>query len=191
VTYGGHGVWGWDDGTAPPLAHDATGVPLHRLEALQMPGAREVRHLADAFGALPWWTLFPDRDLVLEHSGFGDALPRGYDRDGAAAAAAGTAADAALAGVLARVVAGRSADGRLAVLYLPAGGWVVVDGGRLAPGLAATWIDPREGQRQDAPPLPAAAAADGAVRLEAPDGRDWLLVLRPPAAGGAAGRDGA
>jgi hypothetical protein len=178
VTYGGHGVWGWDDGTAPPLAHDATGVPLHRLEALQMPGARQVRHLADAFGALPWWTLFPDRDLVLEQSGFENALPRGYDGDGAA--------DAALAGVLARVVAGRSADGRLAVLYLPAGGWVVVDGGRLAPGLAATWIDPREGQRRDGPPLPAPAAADGAVRLEAPDGRDWLLVLRA-----AAGGDGA
>ena len=175
VSYGGHGVWGWDDGTAPPLAHDATGVPLHRLEALQMPGAQQVRHLADAFGALPWWELLPDRDLVREQSGFEDGLPEGYEP--------GAAAGAGLAGVLARAVAGRSADGRLAVLYLPAGGWVVLDGGRLAPGLAATWIDPRDGQRRDGPLLDPAAAP----RLEAPDGRDWLLVLRPAAGAGPAG----
>src|SRR4029453_12487886 len=28
VTYGGHGVWGWDDGTRTPVAHPNTGAPL-------------------------------------------------------------------------------------------------------------------------------------------------------------------
>jgi hypothetical protein len=171
VTYGGHGVWGWDEGTAPPLAHDATGVPLHWQEALQMPGARQVRHLADAFGTLPWWTLLPDRELVRVQSGFGEALPEGYDASGGDAPA-----DAGLAAVLARAVAARSADGRLAVLYLPAGGWAVLAGGRLAPGLVATWVDPQSGERRDGGTPDAA----GESRLEAPDGRDWLLVLRPP-----------
>ena len=38
VTYGGHGVWGWDDGTAPPVAHERTGVPLPWREALHHAG---------------------------------------------------------------------------------------------------------------------------------------------------------
>ncbi|MEP7190957.1 MAG: DUF4038 domain-containing protein, partial [Roseiflexaceae bacterium] len=37
VTYGGHGVWGWDDGTASPVAHPNTGVPLPWRAALRMP----------------------------------------------------------------------------------------------------------------------------------------------------------
>ena len=38
VSYGGHGVWGWDDGSAPPVAHPNPGVPLPWREALRMPG---------------------------------------------------------------------------------------------------------------------------------------------------------
>ncbi len=75
VTYGGHGVWGWDDGSGPPVAHERTGVPLPWREALTMPGAQEVRHLVDAFGAVPWWTLRPDPSLLRTSRG---PTPRGF-----------------------------------------------------------------------------------------------------------------
>ena len=45
VSYGGHGVWGWDDGTRPPTAHDNTGIPLAWQEALLLPAAEQIRHL--------------------------------------------------------------------------------------------------------------------------------------------------
>ena len=42
VTYGGHGVWGWDDGTKPPTDHPGTGVPLPWQKALTMPAAAQM-----------------------------------------------------------------------------------------------------------------------------------------------------
>jgi hypothetical protein len=149
VTYGGHGVWGWDDGTGPPVAHASTGVPHPWRAALEMPGAQTVRYLADAFAALPWWTLRPDQALLREQPGAGDD-------------------------VLAWVMAGRSEDGRLAVLYLPRGGTVALDAGRLAPGRGTTWVNPRDGGRVAGSPLGTGTAAG----LTAPDGQDWLLILQ-------------
>ncbi len=51
VTYGGHGVWGWDDGTTVPENHPTTGVAKPWREALHLDGAEQVRHLAALFGA--------------------------------------------------------------------------------------------------------------------------------------------
>ncbi|MDQ3699860.1 MAG: DUF4038 domain-containing protein [Chloroflexota bacterium] len=148
VTYGGHGIWGWDDGSGPPVAHPYTGTPLHWRQALEMPGAQQVRHVHDAFSALPWWTLQPDRSLLRQP-------PEATDD------------------ILAFVPAARSEDGRLAVLYLPRGGAVTLDTSSLAPGRQATWINPRDGTRVAGPALGA-----GSIRLDAPDGDDWLLVLQ-------------
>ena len=39
VTYGGHGVWGWDDGTKPPTDHPGTGKPFAWKGAMMMPAA--------------------------------------------------------------------------------------------------------------------------------------------------------
>jgi hypothetical protein len=152
VTYGGHGVWGWDDGSRPPLGHTRTGVPLPWREALEMPGAQQVRHLRDAFSDLAWWTLRPDQALLR-------AQP---------ATAAGD--------ILGFVAAGRSEDGRLAVLYLPQGGAVRLDGARLASGVSATWINPRDGGRRPGTPT-GDPDGSGALRLTAPDAEDWLLVF--------------
>ena len=69
MTYGGHGVWGWDDGTAPPVAHPNTGVPKPWREALHLPGARQMRFLADCFASVPWWTLRPDQSLLSAQPG--------------------------------------------------------------------------------------------------------------------------
>ncbi len=153
VTYGGHGIWGWDDGSGPPVAHPHTGTPLPWRQALEMPGARQVRHVRDAFRTLPWWTLRPDQSLLRRQPGAAD--------------------------VLAFVAAARSDDGRLAVLYLPTGGSISLETSRLAPGLHATWVNPRDGTRVDGPALgPGETSLEAS--LTAPDGNDWLLVLQGP-----------
>ena len=51
VTYGGHGVWGWDDGTTVPENHPTTGVAKPWREALHLDGAEQMRHLAALFGS--------------------------------------------------------------------------------------------------------------------------------------------
>jgi hypothetical protein len=122
VTYGGHGVWGWDDGTKPPVAHPNTGIPLPWQQALRMPGAEQMRYLSTFFQTLAWWTLWPDQSLVLEQPGAHD--------------------------VLQFVAAARSEDGHLAVLYLPVGGMLHLDLARLECPLLATWLCPRDGLRR-------------------------------------------
>ena len=147
VTYGGHGVWGWDDGSGPPVAHASTGTPRPWQEALHLPGAQQMAHLARIFTALPWWQLQPAPDVLQEQPGATD--------------------------VRLTVAAARDPGGRLALLYLPAGGPVRLDTRPLAAGLTATWIDPRSGGETAAGPV-----SRGAVTLTAPDGEDWVLLLR-------------
>ncbi|MBI3973270.1 MAG: DUF4038 domain-containing protein [Chloroflexi bacterium] len=125
VTYGGHGVWGWDDGSGPPVAHPNTGTPLPWQEALHMPGAEQLHYLYDSFTSFAWWTLRPDQSLLREQP---DA------RD-----------------VLRYVTAARSDDGSLAALYLPAGGTVTIDASHLSRPLRATWLNPRDGARASGP----------------------------------------
>jgi hypothetical protein len=65
----------------------------------------------------------------------------------------------------------RTPTGDLAVIYLPAGGEVVVRPGALQAGLTARWFDPRAGEW-----APAGSAADGS--FVAPSADDWALLLR-------------
>jgi hypothetical protein len=160
VVYGGHGVWGWDEGTEPPIAHPLTGTPRHWSQALRLPGAEQVCHLRAAFESVAWWTLRPHPSLVREQPGDAD--------------------------VLRTVSAARSADGRLAVLYLPAGSRPVLDVSPLAPDLRATWINPRDGTR--IPDASAELAGESAVRPAPPGDGDWLLVYAPTNAAAAGDR---
>jgi len=59
VTYGGHGVWGWDDGTKPPTDHPYTGTPMAWQNALTMPAAEQMAHVPDFFATIDWWRLRP------------------------------------------------------------------------------------------------------------------------------------
>jgi hypothetical protein len=147
VTYGGHGVWGWDDGSGPPVAHAKTGVPKPWREALHLPGAADVGYLRAIFKDIPWWTLRPAQELLREQPGVED--------------------------VLRYVTAARSEDGRVAVLYLAAGGTVKLDTSSLAGTAAVTWIEPGRHPRQFG-----GAVVRGDVTLQAPDDRDWVLLLR-------------
>jgi hypothetical protein len=119
VTYGGHGIWGWDDGSGPPVAHPNTGTPQPWQDALHLPGAQQMRHLADFFMSIPWWQLRPDQSLVREQPGDVD--------------------------ITRYVTAARSED--LVALYLPKGGSVQLNPDRLPAQPAIEWCNPRDGSR--------------------------------------------
>jgi hypothetical protein len=123
VTYGGHGVWGWDDGTTTPVAHPATGVPLPWREALRMPAAEQLEVMAAAFGSLSWWSLRPAQEII---------------------AAQPTPAIKEMA------VAARDEAGTQAALYTPTAHALQLDLTSLSPGLPAVWVNPRDGARHDA-----------------------------------------
>jgi hypothetical protein len=153
VAYGGHGVWGWNDGTGTPFAHASTGPAPAWHEALNLPGATSMRLLAELMAELPWWTLRPEPELLADQPGKEDARLT--------------------------VVAARAEDGSAAVVYIPRGSWGVLRiAGRLCPPLEATWVDPRTGQRQPA----GVPTIDADWRPATPDDDDWLLLLRvqPP-----------
>jgi hypothetical protein len=69
VTYGGHGVWAWDDGTKPPIGHDKTGIPLPWREALTMPAAEQLSHLIVFFSSIEWWKLRPAQECLAAQPG--------------------------------------------------------------------------------------------------------------------------
>jgi hypothetical protein len=124
VTYGGHGVWGWDDGTRPPTNHPRTGIPLPWREALRMPAAEQMAHLATLFQSIDWPRLRPAPELLADQPG--NATPSRY------------------------IAAARSEAGDLALLYIPQERRFRLDLTPLRPDLTATWFDPRTGQRTPA-----------------------------------------
>jgi hypothetical protein len=65
----------------------------------------------------------------------------------------------------------RSEEGDLAVIYMPVGGSLSLKQGILKEGLQAEWFDPRNGQRMS-------AGSSGQTTFEAPDQKDWVLVLQ-------------
>lgn len=126
VSYGGHGVWGWDDGTRAPLGHPDSGTPLPWQDALHMVAAEHVQHLIALFESIRWWTLRPCTTLVKQQA------PKTDNTRFIAAAC--------------------SASGDLALVYIPQGGQVALDLSTIQVGLHAEWIDPRTGERLPAHP---------------------------------------
>lgn len=151
VTYGGHGVWGWDDGSGPPVDHPRSGTPLPWREALTMPAAEQVKHLGDSFRSVEWWRLEPDLDLLAVQPGAHD--------------------------IKRYVLASRSKEGDLVVVYTPALEELRLRLGSIQPGYTATWLDPRTGER-----TPATAEQAGELTgFKPPNREDWLLILQTPA----------
>jgi hypothetical protein len=140
VTYGGHGVWGWDDGTTVPQNHPTTGVARPWREALHLPGAEQFRHLVALFDTLEWWHLMPAPELVAEQ-------PGGHRH----------------------ISASRSADGDLALVYVPEDRTVILRLDALRPDLAGTWTSAATG---------GTVMADlGDGQLQTPGPGDWWLCL--------------
>jgi hypothetical protein len=120
VTYGGHGVWGWDDGTTPPVDHSGSGIPLPWRQALRMPAAEQMRHLYNSFTSINWSSLVPAPDLLVDQPG--------------------------LTNVQQHISASRSLSGDLAVVYMPIATTVSLRTESLRPNLTATWHNPRTGK---------------------------------------------
>ena len=123
VSYGGHGVWGWDDGTKTPTDHPGSGIPLSWKEALVMPGAEQMAHLAALFTSIEFWRLRPAPALLAEQPGAG--APARF----IASAASGT--------------------GDLAIMYSPEVPTITLKA-ETAPRGDATWFNPRTGARSAA-----------------------------------------
>lgn len=126
VSYGAQGVWSWETEPGEPLNHEGTGVAKPWSEAIGLPGSNDLKHLADLFTSIDWWTLRPYQALLARQPGGED--PARF------------------------VAAARSSAGDVTVLYLPQGGDVQLQAGQLNAGLNAFWHDPRTGARQDAQP---------------------------------------
>ena len=124
VTYGGHGVWGWDDGTVPPVAHPNTGIPLPWQQALLMEGAEQIRYLADLFESMEWWRLLPAPELLFSQPG--DQAKQRF------------------------VTVSKSPQGDLIVAYIPEDRTIQLTLTGLPDDLSAIWFDPRNGMRQPA-----------------------------------------
>ena len=125
VTYGAHGVWSWHTAVGqPPTDHPTTGIAKTWREALSFPGSTQMKYLWEFFTSIPWWTLRPDDNLLLEQPG--ESNPALH------------------------VSASRSERGDLAVVYLPRGSEAKLRSGILAEGLRAEWFDPRTGERTPA-----------------------------------------
>jgi hypothetical protein len=124
VSYGGHGVWGWDDGTAPPVGHANSGIPRPWRAALHLPAAEQLRHIAALFGQIDWWRLRPAPELLAQQPG--DADPARF------------------------VAAAAAPSGDLALVYAPAGARIALQAGSIAGLQSARWFDPRAGTSQPA-----------------------------------------
>lgn len=117
-------------------------------EALELPGASQMRHARDLLLSRPFFTRIPDQSLIVADPG-----PEYPDR----------------------AVASRAADGTYAFIYLPSGGDVTLDPSTLLGPIDAHWYDPRTGARHPRfdPPDPGGAFTSP---TQGPN-RDWVLVL--------------
>lgn len=129
--------------------------------ALDGPGSRGMTRFAEAFRDLPWWTLEPEaapsvswdprlQGPKLLLSGHGEA--RGLDFCSIA----------------------RTADGTLAMAYMPTARKLVLDTSVLAGSTARlTWFDPIDGGWRDG----GERATGGRIEVDPPGEQDWLLAI--------------
>jgi hypothetical protein len=123
VTYGGHGVWGWDEGTKPPTDHAGSGVPLPWKDALVMPAAEQMSHVAALFTSIDFWRLRPSPGALAEQPGLEAAS---------------------------RFIAVAASERRdLLLAYTPEAGTIALKREAMPRG-RATWYNPRTGERTTA-----------------------------------------
>jgi hypothetical protein len=144
VTYGAHGIWSWQTTPGEPLNHAGTGVAKTWREALKLPGGDQMRVMMDILLRIEWKALLPAQRLLVTQPGGTDP---------------------------ARFVAVAMDDAEeIALVYLPVGGHVELDGDVAEDQWTGTWVNPRTGARTQA------RTADG-YNFTAPDNQDWLLEL--------------
>jgi len=97
-------------------------------------GTREFKLMTDLFSSSRWYDLVPDQQHSFLVNGYGTVNTVGSVNDNDYATAA------------------RTADGRLAVIYLPTSRTITVDMSKMRPGAVAFWYDPTDGHYRLADP---------------------------------------
>ncbi len=147
VSYGAHGVWGWDDGTKPPTDHPNTGTPKPWKEALKMPAAEQMPHLYDFFASVDWWRLSPASMFIVNQPGKQD--PRKF------------------------IAAGRTYPNDLMVIYVPEDRTVEVKLDAMPPSPQVTWFNPRTGEKSPA----VGVVTTSTCQFPSPAEGDWILYM--------------
>jgi hypothetical protein len=124
---------------------------------LDSAGIAEARTIWNLIEGLQWWRLVPDTDQGLVTSGKGDCSPGDVD-------------------VLNRdcVTAAKSAEGDLAVIFVPTARSLGIDSTQLKPDAVFEWVDPVSGARQAADSQPTYTTPG----VNAGGDTDWLLIAR-------------
>lgn len=149
VTYGGHGVWGWDDGTKEPTDHPGTGVPLAWQKALTMPGAEQMKHLAEFFGSVDWWKLRPASAAVVVNNPGVQSAPK-------------------------FIAGAKSDDKELMLVYVPSERTVEIKLDLMPPSPNVTWFNPRTGEKSPA----VAVVTASTCQFPTPAEGDWVLFMK-------------
>jgi hypothetical protein len=147
VTYGGHGVWGWNDGTRPPIDHPSTGLPLPWQQALLMPGAEQMVHLANFFTSIEWWRLSPAPEILAPAR-----APTNVRRYNAAA---------------------QTENRDVTVVYVPEDRAVAINLNALPPSPNVSWFNPRLGERQTVVGI----VTGQEIQFPTPGEGDWVLLI--------------
>jgi Protein of unknown function (DUF4038)/Putative collagen-binding domain of a collagenase len=118
----------------------------------------QIQRLRTMFARLHWWKLVPDTKNELVTAGRGTFLAKDRAMD-----------------VLDNdyATASRTADGSLAVVYLPGQHTITVNRSVLARGATATWVDPASGATRDVP-MSDTFTTPGA---NSEGDHDWLLLF--------------
>ncbi len=69
VTYGAQGIWGWHARAEEPMTHPGTGIGRAWREAMALPGADDMRLLADFLGRVDWPALRPMQEALAVQPG--------------------------------------------------------------------------------------------------------------------------
>jgi len=132
---------------------------------LDTTAADQIKAIRDTFEALDWWTLVPDDANQLVTAGRGTRI---------------TTDSATFPTGNNYVTAARSADGTLAVIYLPnAASAITVDMGEIGANPTATWVDPTTGGTFSETTGGSYSRGNNAAADS-----DWLLILTGDAAAG-------
>jgi hypothetical protein len=143
VTYGHHSIWQMFETWRTPITFPC----LDWREALDRPGARQVRHLRALMESRPYLSRVPDQGLLASEPG-----ERGN-----------------------HVQATRAEDGAYAFIYLPGKYAVRVNLDRLrGPQVKASWFDPRLGVSLPAGTYETGGVQEFTPPAYGPD---WVLVL--------------
>lgn len=127
VTYGAHGIWGWDNHPALPMNHFGSGVARPWFEAINLPGSTDMAHLMKLFSSLQWWTLRPDPALIGNQPG---------DKDPSAF-----------------VAAAKAENNEWALVYFPVGQTVTLQPDQFQGTIFVRWFNPRSGEWSGTLPL--------------------------------------